>query len=69
MRRMPYLNKPGSKVERMLSLHSQLIISVAVSMVVLKGIPSALSPELLYALAKMGHGDELGMIFNHRYIT
>ncbi|XP_056292229.1 fucose mutarotase [Pseudoliparis swirei] len=28
-------------------------------MVVLKGIPSALSPELLYALAKMGHGDEL----------
>lgn len=30
-------------------------------MVVLKGIPSILSPELLYALAKMGHGDELGM--------
>uniref|UniRef100_A0A8C6TUW7 Fucose mutarotase n=1 Tax=Neogobius melanostomus TaxID=47308 RepID=A0A8C6TUW7_9GOBI len=28
-------------------------------MVVLKGIPSILSPELLYALAKMGHGDEL----------
>ncbi|XP_041922282.1 fucose mutarotase isoform X1 [Alosa alosa] len=28
-------------------------------MVVLKGIPSLLSPELLYALAKMGHGDEL----------
>ncbi|XP_028982755.1 fucose mutarotase isoform X2 [Betta splendens] len=28
-------------------------------MVVLKGIPSVLSPELLYALAKMGHGDEL----------
>ncbi|CAL8390451.1 unnamed protein product [Arctogadus glacialis] len=26
---------------------------------VLKGIPSVLSPELLYALAKMGHGDEL----------
>lgn len=32
-------------------------------MVVLKGIPSVLSPELLYALAKMGHGDELGMYF------
>lgn len=31
-------------------------------MVVLKGIPSVLSPELLYALAKMGHGDELGTI-------
>ncbi|KAL7889854.1 hypothetical protein AOLI_G00021120 [Acnodon oligacanthus] len=28
-------------------------------MVVLKGIPSILTPELLYALAKMGHGDEL----------
>ncbi|KAM9803885.1 fucose mutarotase [Neosynchiropus ocellatus] len=28
-------------------------------MVVLKGIPSILSPELLYALAKMGHGDEI----------
>ncbi|XP_030297365.1 fucose mutarotase isoform X2 [Sparus aurata] len=28
-------------------------------MVVLKGIPSVLSPELLYALAKMGHGDEI----------
>uniref|UniRef100_A0A3P8V9T9 Fucose mutarotase n=1 Tax=Cynoglossus semilaevis TaxID=244447 RepID=A0A3P8V9T9_CYNSE len=28
-------------------------------MVVLKGIPAILSPELLYALAKMGHGDEL----------
>jgi L-fucose mutarotase/ribose pyranase (RbsD/FucU family) len=27
---------------------------------VLKGIPAVLSPELLYALAKMGHGDELG---------
>ncbi|CAL8258462.1 unnamed protein product [Lota lota] len=26
---------------------------------VLKGIPSVLSPELLYALAQMGHGDEL----------
>lgn len=33
-------------------------------MVVLKGIPSVLSPELLYALAKMGHGDELGMIYS-----
>ncbi|KPP63748.1 fucose mutarotase-like [Scleropages formosus] len=29
-------------------------------MVVLRGIPSAISPELLYALARMGHGDELG---------
>ncbi|XP_024153432.1 fucose mutarotase [Oryzias melastigma] len=28
-------------------------------MVVLKGIPSVLSPDLLYVLAKMGHGDEL----------
>ncbi|MBN3294919.1 FUCM mutarotase, partial [Amia calva] len=28
-------------------------------MVVLKGIPSILSPGLLYTLAKMGHGDEL----------
>ncbi|XP_047459955.1 fucose mutarotase [Mugil cephalus] len=28
-------------------------------MVVLKGVPAILSPELLYALAKMGHGDEL----------
>uniref|UniRef100_A0A3Q2SVC8 Fucose mutarotase n=1 Tax=Fundulus heteroclitus TaxID=8078 RepID=A0A3Q2SVC8_FUNHE len=28
-------------------------------MVVLKGIPSILSPDLLYVLAKMGHGDEL----------
>jgi L-fucose mutarotase len=25
----------------------------------LKGIPTILSPELLYAIAKMGHGDEL----------
>ncbi|XP_017268347.1 fucose mutarotase isoform X3 [Kryptolebias marmoratus] len=30
-------------------------------MVVLKGIPSVLSPDLLYVLAKMGHGDELGL--------
>ncbi|XP_077310978.1 fucose mutarotase isoform X4 [Lithobates pipiens] len=29
-------------------------------MVVLKGIPSVLSPELLYTLARMGHGDEIG---------
>ena len=28
-------------------------------MVMLKGIPSILSPELLTVLAKMGHGDEL----------
>lgn len=30
------------------------------SMVVLKGIPALLSPELLYALARMGHGDTIG---------
>lgn len=29
-------------------------------MVVLKGIPKVLSPELLFALARMGHGDEIG---------
>lgn len=28
-------------------------------MVVLKGIPAILSPELLHVLAKMGHGDEI----------
>ncbi|XP_041032346.1 fucose mutarotase isoform X1 [Carcharodon carcharias] len=28
-------------------------------MVILKGIPSIISPDLLYALAKMGHGDEI----------
>ncbi|XP_019626459.1 PREDICTED: fucose mutarotase-like [Branchiostoma belcheri] len=28
-------------------------------MVVLKGIPRILSPELLYVLARMGHGDEI----------
>ncbi|KAI5945963.1 Fucose mutarotase [Manis javanica] len=28
-------------------------------MVVLKGVPAVLSPELLYALARMGHGDEI----------
>ncbi|KAJ3610326.1 hypothetical protein NHX12_022419 [Muraenolepis orangiensis] len=26
---------------------------------VLKGVPSILSPDLLYALARMGHGDEI----------
>lgn len=26
----------------------------------LKGVPALLSPELLYALARMGHGDEIG---------
>lgn len=48
------------------SIHDSLVLlfCLALSMVVLKGIPSILSPELLYALAKMGHGDELGMIFN-----
>ncbi|XP_017897211.1 PREDICTED: fucose mutarotase isoform X2 [Capra hircus] len=30
-------------------------------MVVLKGIPALLSPELLFALARMGHGDEIGL--------
>ncbi|XP_074229416.1 fucose mutarotase isoform X10 [Camelus bactrianus] len=29
------------------------------TMVVLKGVPALLSPELLYALARMGHGDEI----------
>ncbi|EDL17900.1 RIKEN cDNA 1810014F10, isoform CRA_c [Mus musculus] len=28
-------------------------------MVALKGIPKVLSPELLFALARMGHGDEI----------
>ncbi|XP_071377465.1 fucose mutarotase isoform X2 [Centroberyx affinis] len=37
------------------------LLLFAAVMVVLKGIPSVLSPELLYALAKMGHGDELGL--------
>ncbi|XP_048419143.1 fucose mutarotase isoform X2 [Stegostoma tigrinum] len=30
-------------------------------MVILKGIPSIISPDLLYALARMGHGDEIGL--------
>ncbi|KAF5923575.1 hypothetical protein HPG69_010794 [Diceros bicornis minor] len=30
-------------------------------MVVLKGVPAVLSPELLFALARMGHGDEIGL--------
>ncbi|XP_072347775.1 fucose mutarotase isoform X3 [Scyliorhinus torazame] len=30
-------------------------------MVTLRGIPSIISPDLLYALAKMGHGDEIGL--------
>ncbi|XP_029465457.1 fucose mutarotase isoform X2 [Rhinatrema bivittatum] len=30
-------------------------------MVMLKGIPAILSPELLLALAQMGHGDEIGL--------
>ncbi|XP_075466401.1 fucose mutarotase isoform X2 [Ascaphus truei] len=30
-------------------------------MVVLKGVPAVLSPELLYVLARMGHGDEIGL--------
>jgi L-fucose mutarotase len=28
-------------------------------MTILRGIPSVLNPDLLYALAKMGHGDEI----------
>ncbi|KAM9702463.1 fucose mutarotase isoform 2-T2 [Dama dama] len=28
-------------------------------MVVLKGVPALLSPEILFALARMGHGDEI----------
>lgn len=28
-------------------------------MVVLKGVPRVLSPQLLYAMSRMGHGDEL----------
>lgn len=31
-------------------------------MVVLKGVPRILSPELLSVLARMGHGDEIGAI-------
>ncbi|KAF4019365.1 hypothetical protein G4228_010460 [Cervus hanglu yarkandensis] len=30
-------------------------------MVVLKGVPALLSPEILFALARMGHGDEIGL--------
>lgn len=29
-------------------------------MVILKGIPRLLSPQLLSVLARMGHGDEIG---------
>ena len=29
-------------------------------MVVLKGVPRILSPQLLFAMSRMGHGDELG---------
>lgn len=47
--------------------HFDTLLSTANKMVVLKGIPSVLSPELLYALARMGHGDELGMILNHTH--
>ena len=35
------------------------LIELQKVMGLLKGIPSNLSPELLYALAKMGHGDEI----------
>lgn len=31
-------------------------------MVVLKGVPRILSPELLSVLARMGHGDEIGTV-------
>lgn len=60
------LNEGGSIMKLTLLLQtSQKLTSYleVASMVVLKGIPSVLSPELLYALAKMGHGDELGMFF------
>ena len=30
-------------------------------MVILKGIPRILSPQLLSVIARMGHGDEIGM--------
>lgn len=43
--------------------------SVVDIMVVLKGIPAVLSPELLFALAQMGHGDELGMTFDSTHVT
>ncbi|XP_056387196.1 fucose mutarotase isoform X3 [Hyla sarda] len=36
-----------------------LLCFLAFAMVVLKGVPSVLSPELLYVLARMGHGDEI----------
>lgn len=29
----------------------------------LKGIPSVISPKLLYALSSAGHGDEIGKSF------
>lgn len=35
-------------------------------MVALKGIPKVLSPELLFALARMGHGDEIGELLASR---
>lgn len=31
----------------------------------LKGIPSILSPDLLFALASLGHGDELALVDAH----
>lgn len=34
-------------------------------MVILKGIPRLLSPQLLSVLARMGHGDEIG-IYPHK---
>ncbi|XP_039108346.1 fucose mutarotase isoform X2 [Hyaena hyaena] len=38
-------------------------------MVVLKGVPALLSPELLYALARMGHGDEIGVARRRSALT
>ena len=38
----------------------------------LKGIPQIISPELLYALAQMGHGDEIVLAdsnFPSRYVS
>lgn len=57
-----------SESSRVASLLSAFLLSLADSMVVLKGIPAVLSPELLYALAKMGHGDELGTIRSYMQI-
>ena len=33
-------------------------------MVILKGIPRILSPQLLSVIARMGHGDEIGTLLS-----